>query len=158
MNELSSDLSTLAPETIDPNKCIKQKSIYHQILKTSKKCVDKQVKLFNLGNGQFFNDAILAAEYLLQREYGDSFLFHSDKHDPLFIPPVWTSKQFERLDNKASTEKGSTTDSQATVLNFDIDNDLKKTLDNLQNSSPNHWFTCEFESFMTSQKGENSMS
>ena len=104
MKELSDVFPFLAPKTIDSTKCTKQKSIYKQILQNSKKCLNKQFKLFNLGNGQSFNDPILAAEYLLQREYGNSFLFHSDEHSPLFIPPVWTTKQYEKHINKTSTK------------------------------------------------------
>ncbi|XP_066935831.1 uncharacterized protein [Clytia hemisphaerica] len=157
MDKVISWLSTLAPETIDPSKCTKQKSLYHQILKNSNERLSKQEKVFNLGNGQTFNDPILSAEYLLQREYGDSFLFHPTKHDPLFIPSVWTSKQFEKQDNKGLVDT-THSHSQISVLDFEIDKDLKKTLDNLIESSPHHWFTCEFESFMTSQSDGNPIS
>ena len=35
---------------------------------------------------------------------------------------------------------------------------MQKTLDNLIELSPYHWFTCEFETFMASQNGGSSMS
>ena len=89
----------LEPQLIDPTKCSKQKSLYQQILKSPQKVLKEQNRKFNLGNGQFFNDPIQAADQLLAREYADSALFDSTLHEPVFIPPVFQSIQYAKTDS-----------------------------------------------------------
>ena len=48
---------------------------------------------FDLGNDKEYDDPLKAAEKLLEREYGDTFLFHDEKQEPVFIPPVFTSRE-----------------------------------------------------------------
>ena len=76
MANIEQKLSLLQPIPIDPSKCNKNKSLYWQILNNSQMISKRQQKQFNLGNSQTFADPIKAAEYLLQREYGDTFLFN----------------------------------------------------------------------------------
>ena len=61
-------IAALKSKIIDPSKCVPQRSLYQQILTNSKKVLNEQNKKFNLGNGQFFNDPIQAADQLLKRE------------------------------------------------------------------------------------------
>uniref|UniRef100_A0A7M5XMI8 Uncharacterized protein n=1 Tax=Clytia hemisphaerica TaxID=252671 RepID=A0A7M5XMI8_9CNID len=111
-------------------------SLYEQILKNPKSTIDKQNRKFNLGNGQLFTDPILAADQLLLREYADSALFDTNRHDPIFIPPVFQSHQYAKKDSTVH------------LLDFDVDiNTLKKCLDNLKKDSPAFWFTRELQSF-----------
>ena len=79
-------LSLLQPKPIDPSKCNKNKSLYWQILNNSQAISKRQQKQFNLGNSQRFADPIKAAEYLLEREYGETFLFNNTLDEAVFIP------------------------------------------------------------------------
>ena len=81
---------------------------------------------FNLGNNQKFIDPLSAAEYLLQREYGDTSLFKLDRHEPVFIPAEIACSQYGN-------------DSSIAVLDFDVDEQMKRTLENLQKESTEHW-------------------
>ena len=95
MVDIEAKLSSLKPTIIDPYKCTPAKSLYQQILNTANERLKHQEEQwFNLGNGQKFNDPISAAEYLLKREYGDSFLFKEDRHEPVFIPSEFMSCQY----------------------------------------------------------------
>ena len=155
---ITTELNALKPKIINPNNCTPDKSLHQQIVKsaaTRLKDQDKQWS-FNLGNSQTFNDPIKAAEYLLQREYGDSFLFKADNHKALFIPPEYNSNQFE---NNTSPVAGNSTtqydedkkSSTVPLLEYNIEERMNKTLTNLQRESPNYWFTSELESFLKTQ-------
>ena len=86
------------------------------------------------------NDPIATADYLLEREYIDSFLFDSQKYqDALFIPPVFQSNQY-------------TKESPVSILDYDVVKDIEKTLDNMLKNSPNDWFTSDFKAFIQTQK------
>uniref|UniRef100_A0A7M5WXB9 Uncharacterized protein n=2 Tax=Clytia hemisphaerica TaxID=252671 RepID=A0A7M5WXB9_9CNID len=129
-------VAALKSKIIDPSKCIPRTSLYHQILTNAQSTIDKQNRKFNLGNGQLFNDPILAADQLLLREYADSALFDTNRHDPIFIPPVFQSHQYAKKDSTVH------------LLNFVVDiNTLKKCLDNLKKDSPIFWFTGELQAF-----------
>eukprot|EP00111_Clytia_hemisphaerica_P003860 TCONS_00011088-protein len=134
-------LQKLTPWNIDPNQCTNASSFYQKLSEPSekKRRLDHQVKQFNLGNGQTFNDPIAAAEYLLKREYGDTFLFHQNQHDPVLIPAEFISNQYCKKD--AST----------TLLDFEIEKQIKRSLDNLKNKSPYFWFTTALERFIQTQ-------
>uniref|UniRef100_A0A7M5XKF5 Uncharacterized protein n=1 Tax=Clytia hemisphaerica TaxID=252671 RepID=A0A7M5XKF5_9CNID len=82
---------------------------------------------FDLGNGQIFNDPIHAASYLLQREYGESSIFELDKHDPVFIPPIFTSTK------------------KSFKIEAIFQDQLKSIANNLQRDQPNYWFTIELK-------------
>ncbi|XP_066929585.1 uncharacterized protein [Clytia hemisphaerica] len=129
-------ITALKSKNIDPSKCTQRTSLYEQILKNPKSTIDKQNRKFNLGNGQLFTDPILAADQLLLREYADSALFDTNRHDPIYIPPVFQSHQYAKKDSTVH------------LLNYDVDiNTLKKCLDNLKKDSPAFWFTGELQAF-----------
>ena len=136
---LKQELLELEPQAINPSNCLPNKSLHQQILKNTQKTLKSQAKQFNLGNGQKFKDPFDAADYLLDREYGDSFLFNPDQHDPLFIPPVWKSNQYEKKDPRVA------------MLDYKIEEQFTKTLENLITESPNDWFTKELKTFILSQ-------
>ena len=135
-------LKNLVPRTIDPTKCTSATSIYLQIanLPESQNRLKHQAKQwFNLGNSQTFNDPIKVSEYLLEREYGESFLFKLNCYEPVFIPSEFMSNQYCKKDNMA-------------VLDFNkIEQKMRETLANLQFESLDFWFTKELESFLQTQ-------
>ncbi|XP_066923256.1 uncharacterized protein [Clytia hemisphaerica] len=135
-------IAALKSKIIDPSKCTPQTSLYHQILTNAQSTIDKQNRKFNLGNGQLFNDPILAADQLLLREYADSALFDTNRHDPIYIPPVFQSHQYAKKDSTSH------------LLDFDVDiNTLKKCLDNLKKD---YWFTGELQAFYDLQLNNSS--
>ena len=137
---LQQKVAALKLKLINPTKCVPKTSLYHQILGNSQATVDNQNRKFNLGNGQLFTDPIMAADQLLEREYFDSSLFDVNCHGPVFIPPVFQSNQYKK------------TDSSVHLLDYDVDVEtFKKSLDNLMNDFPNHWFTHELKSFYNLQ-------
>uniref|UniRef100_A0A7M5XLG1 Uncharacterized protein n=1 Tax=Clytia hemisphaerica TaxID=252671 RepID=A0A7M5XLG1_9CNID len=136
-------LKGLSVKVIDDTKCTSATSIYQEIsqLPESQNRLDHQEKQwFNLGNSQTFNDPIVAAKYLLEREYGDSFFFKPNCHDPVFIPSEFMSNQYCKKDTMA-------------VLNFkEIELEMKDTLVNLKKDFPDFWFTTELELFLQTQQ------
>ena len=135
------NVASLKSKIIDPAKCVPQTSLYHQILKNSQATVDNQNRKFNLGNGQLFTDPIIAADQLLSREYADSALFDANRHEPVFIPPVFQSLQYAKKDSPVH------------ILDFDVDiKTIKTSLNNLMKDSPNHWFTSELQGFYNLQQ------
>uniref|UniRef100_A0A7M5XMC0 Uncharacterized protein n=2 Tax=Clytia hemisphaerica TaxID=252671 RepID=A0A7M5XMC0_9CNID len=136
----------LKPMSIDPTNCSTQQSLYQQIQKSPQKVLNEQKKKFNLGNGQFFNDPIKAADQLLEREYADSALFDSTLHEAIFIPPLFKSKQYAK------------TDSTVHMLDYGDGkkSSLQNSLDNLKLNNPNHWFTKELQSFHDLQQSNSS--
>ena len=138
--QLQQKVAAIKSKIIDPCKCVTRMSLYHQILRNSQATVYNQNKKFNLGNGQLFTDPIIAANQLLAREYADSALFKTNCHNPVFIPPVFQSNQYEKKDLSVH------------LLDYDVDiNTLKKSLDNLMKDSKNHWFTKEMQAFYNFQ-------
>ena len=134
--QLQQKVAALKPKIIDPSKCVPRTSLYHQILRSPQQVLKEQNKKFNLGNGQFFSDPIMAADQLLAREYADTALFDTNRHDPVFIPPVFQSNQYAKKDSSVH------------LLDYDVDiKSLKKSLDNLMINSPTHWFTRELQAF-----------
>ena len=131
-------LLALQPKAIDPTKCTTDKSLHQQVLKNSKVTLDRQTKQFNLGNSQTLTDPIQAADYLLEREYGETSLFDQSRHEAVFIPPVFCSNQY--------TKK-----SLVCLLDYDIEKQCLKTLDNLLKELPNHWFTRQLQMFIQQQ-------
>uniref|UniRef100_A0A7M5X0G4 Uncharacterized protein n=2 Tax=Clytia hemisphaerica TaxID=252671 RepID=A0A7M5X0G4_9CNID len=136
----------LKPMSIDPTNCSTQKSLYQQIKKSPQKVLNEQKRKFNLGNGQFFNDPIKAADQLLEREYADSALFDSTLHKAIFIPPLFESAQYAK------------TNSSVHMLDYgDVKkSSIQKSLDNLKLNNPNHWFTKELQSFHDLQQSTSS--
>ncbi|XP_066927601.1 uncharacterized protein [Clytia hemisphaerica] len=132
MEEIERNLLNLKPKSIDTTKCTPRKSLYEQIMRTSQERLSHQNTQFNMGNGQTFTDPIKAAEYLLEREYGDTFLYGPDSHETIFIPPEFVSNQYSK---------------ESPVLQDDIEQTLNDTLQNLKVNSPNHWFTKELDAF-----------
>ncbi|XP_066933649.1 uncharacterized protein [Clytia hemisphaerica] len=130
---LAQNLARLKYRTIDSTKCSPQKSLHQQILSSTHPILGRQTKQFNLGNAKTFEDPLQAADYLLEREYGETFLFNPNKHDPLFIPPVFTGWREDSL------------------LGDDIVHDILRTMENLKSEQPNYWFTKELESFLLTQ-------
>uniref|UniRef100_A0A7M5XCI5 Uncharacterized protein n=2 Tax=Clytia hemisphaerica TaxID=252671 RepID=A0A7M5XCI5_9CNID len=143
MNQnLTSKIQNLGWQQINPDKCTKDLSLYEQIHKNSCTVQNCQNKQFDLGNGQTFRTPIEAAEYLLEREYGESFLFENDCHEPVFIPQEFTSNQYLK-------------DSSVAVLDYDITETIRKTLQNLLKGSPNHWFTKALDALIGTQKSQH---
>ncbi|XP_066920237.1 uncharacterized protein [Clytia hemisphaerica] len=132
------EIFKLKPKIIDPSKCTKQKSLKEQISKNLQQTSQLQSAQFNLGNGQYFHDPITASEFLLEREYGDTFFFKPDCHEPVFIPPVFVSNQFSpKL--------------TSTILDYNIVCKFKEALAN----RPDFWFTKELKRFMAHQSDQN---
>ena len=140
MASIAQKLSLLQPKPIDPSKCDPNKSLYWQIIRNNQLASDRQAKQFNLGNSQRFTDPIKAAQYLLQREYGDSSLFNEDVNEAIFIPPTFVSHQY-------------TKNSFASILDYEVKKDVNRLLDNLKEHSPEHWLTRELQTFMLTQIG-----
>ncbi|XP_066921938.1 uncharacterized protein [Clytia hemisphaerica] len=144
-NIIPAKVSALKPEPIDDSRCTQQKSLFQQITDTrnSQGVFDRQenqFKKYNLGNGITMNDPIATSDYLLEREYVESFLFDSQNyHEALFIPPVFKSNQY-------------TKESSVSILDYDVVKDVKKTLGNMLKNSPRHWFTTDFQAFIQTQK------
>ena len=131
-------LSLLQPKPIDPSKCNKNKSLYWQILNNSKTIFKRQKKQFNMGNSQTFADPIKAAEYLLTREYGDTFLFNDALREAVFMPPTFVSNQY--------TKKCS-----VAILDYEVKKDIERFLTNLKEYTPEHWLSKELDRFLQSQ-------
>ena len=131
-------LALLKPKPIDPSKCNKNKSLYRQILNNSQTISKYQKKQFNLGNSQTFADPIKAAEYLLTREYGHSFLFNRAFHEGVFIPPTFVSNQYSKKSTVA-------------ILDYDVNKLIQKLLANLKEHTPEHWLFKELNGFLQSQ-------
>ena len=129
---ISDEVKALHPKPIDHTKCIKRKSLYEQIKTNAAKSLKEQKKQFNLGNGLRFSDPIEASKYLLEREYGETFLFKENNNQAVFIPPVFTSPQ--------------TADSAS--LDYDVEGSLKRTLENLVREQPEHWLREELDTFI----------
>ena len=130
------------PKPIDYTKCTLATSIYEKIsrLPESQNRLKHQAKQwFNLGISQTFNDPITAAEYLLEREYGDTFLSKRNNPGPIFIPSEFMSNQYHKY-------------SKTAVLDFDIEKTMRQTLVNLQEHSPDFWFTKELTYFLQTQQ------
>ena len=83
MAYLQANILNLRPKLINPAKCDPKSSLYQQVLRNSQKSLKEQTNQFNLGNGQLFTDPFQAADYLLAREYGDTFLFDNTQHQPI---------------------------------------------------------------------------
>ncbi|XP_066913357.1 uncharacterized protein [Clytia hemisphaerica] len=144
-NIVPAKVSALKPEPIDDSRCTQQKSLFQQITDTrnSQGVFDRQenqFKKYNLGNGLTMNDPIATADYLLKREYVESFLFDSQNyHKALFIPPVFESNQYHKK-------------LLVSILDYDVMKDVEKTLGNMLKNSPSHWFTTDFQAFIQMQK------
>ena len=113
------------------------RSLQDQILKNHEDILTRQAVQFNLGNGQVFTDPKQAADYLLKREYSDSFLFDPKAKDPIFIPTVFVSKQHQKQD--------------VSMLEFDVHQDVLRTLSNLEKHRPSYWLTNELRNFIHSK-------
>ena len=139
--QLQQKVAALNSKIIDPSKCVPRTSLCHQILRRPQKVLKEQNKKFNMGNGQFFNDPIKAADQLMAREYADTALFDTNRHAPIFIPSVFQSKQYAKKDSSVH------------LLDYDVDiKSLKRYLDNLIINSPTHWFIRELQAFYDLQQ------
>eukprot|EP00111_Clytia_hemisphaerica_P004503 TCONS_00012888-protein len=123
---ISQKLEALHPKPINVWNCSLKSSIVERLSNNNQH--NKQ--RFDLGNGQIFNDPIHAASYLLQREYGESSIFELDKHDPVFIPPIFTSTK------------------KSFKIEAIFQDQLKSIANNLQRDQPNYWFTIELKAFV----------
>ncbi|XP_066918990.1 uncharacterized protein [Clytia hemisphaerica] len=141
MATLEQEINSLASRVIDHTKCTPSTSLHQQIagsIGNQKAVLTGQIKQFDLGNGQTFQDPFLAAEELLKREYGETFLFDSNRHDPIFIPEEFMCSQYSR---------------ECATANLDpnIMGQLKKVLNNLKEQSPDDWFTKDLDQFLQTQ-------
>ena len=128
MDSIAQRLSLLQPKLIDPTKCTSSTSLYQQIVENSQATAERQAKQFNLGNTHSTGDPIDAAEFILEREYGDSSLFRQHEHACVFIPPTFVSNQYTKKSDVA-------------VLDYEVKKDIERLLDNLKEHSPNYWLT-----------------
>uniref|UniRef100_A0A7M5UXQ0 Uncharacterized protein n=1 Tax=Clytia hemisphaerica TaxID=252671 RepID=A0A7M5UXQ0_9CNID len=99
MATLEQEINSLASRIIDHTKSTPSTSLHQQIagsIGNQKAVLAGQIKQFDLGNGQTFQNPFLAAEELLKREYGETFLFDSNRHDPILIPEEFMSSQYSR--------------------------------------------------------------
>ena len=139
MASIAQKILLLKPIPIDPTKCTPNKSLYQQILNDSQATSERQAKQFNLGNTYCTANPIHAAEFILEREYGDSALFDQNQHTSVFIPPTFVSHQYAKK--------------SVALLEYDVKKDIERLLDNLKQHSPTYWLTKEFEAFMNMQNG-----
>eukprot|EP00111_Clytia_hemisphaerica_P011395 TCONS_00033386-protein len=141
--DVEQELRDLGPQVIDPANCTPKLSLHQQILNTPKtRLLKEQSKQwFNLGNNQTSNDPITAAEYLLKREYGESAIFKHDSRDPVFIPSEIACCDYD--------------EKSIAVLDYNIDERMKLTLDNLKQESPEYWLTKELDAFLQTQALNN---
>ena len=138
INTMEKKVLALKPKIIDPAKCTQIKSLHQQVLRYSRQTLQQQTKQFNLGNGLTFTDPIKAADYLLEREYGESSLVDNTNRECVFIPPVFCSNQYTR---KYSVP----------LLDFEFEKLFLTTLENLLKEFPNHWFTEQLKTFVQQQ-------
>ena len=132
MGDIIEKILELKPKEIDKSKCTPDKSILKCIKDEEEKMIKKK-KQFNLGGGLTTNEPIKAAETLLKREYGDTFLFPDNDQanpEPIFIPPVFTSNQYK--------EKKS-----SSILDYDFQKEIIKTLKNQAKKEDNFGAECE---------------
>ena len=128
---------SLQSKPIDPTKCTAKKSLYHQILKNSQATSERQARQFNLGNAHCTANPIDAAEFILEREYGESSLFIQSEHTSVFIPPTFVSNQYKKP--------------SVAILDYEVKKDIDRLLDNLKQHSPTYWLTTELQSFLNTQ-------
>ncbi|XP_066929108.1 uncharacterized protein [Clytia hemisphaerica] len=137
-DDVKTKLLGLKPKIIDSSKCTSKKSLHEQILLKSSERLQHQQTVFNLGNGLKFNDPIEAAEYILEREYGDSFLFTEKCKKPLFIPAEFQSNQYFK-------------ESPVSISDFKLEETFQSTLRNLKQHQPGKWLTEELDAFLQTQ-------
>ena len=138
MDSIAQRLSLLQPKLIDPTKCTPSTSLYQQIVENSQATAERQAKQFNLGNTRSTGDPIDAAEFILEREYGDSSLFRQDEYACVFIPPTFVSNQYTKKSDVA-------------VLEYEVKKDIERLLDNLKEHSPDYWLTRELRALLETQ-------
>ena len=109
------------------------KSFTNQIKQNLQDVSEAQKHQFNLGNGMNFTDPIQAAEYLLEREYGDSFLFNDSKDEPIFIPPVFLSQEYSKK-------------TKVSVLDYNVKEKILDTLEKVE--LPENWKTKEYKDLL----------
>ncbi|XP_066912123.1 uncharacterized protein [Clytia hemisphaerica] len=137
MANIANKVLSLRPLPIDPTRCTPDKSLYEQILNNRPATSERQAKQFNLGNTHRTANPIDAADFILEREYGDSFLFDQTQHTSIFIPPTFVSKQYVKKN--------------VALLEYDVRRDMDRLLVNLKQHSPTYWLTKELETFMNAQ-------
>uniref|UniRef100_A0A7M5V452 Uncharacterized protein n=1 Tax=Clytia hemisphaerica TaxID=252671 RepID=A0A7M5V452_9CNID len=120
---------TLQEKMIDKARC--QKSL-EKYLKEQNGPTTNQKRQFQLGNGQRNRKPLEAAAHLLQREYGDSFLFQKEG-ESIFIPPVFVSK------HHAANH----------IQDKEMLSEMETQYDQL---TDNHWFKKEIKAFFQEQK------
>ncbi|XP_066917250.1 uncharacterized protein [Clytia hemisphaerica] len=134
---IAANIMRLQPILIDPSKCTPQKSLYRQIINDSQATSERQAKQFNLGNAHCTANPMHAADFILEREYGDSSLFVKGEHASVFIPPTFVSNQYKK--------------SSTAILDYDVGKDIGRLLGNLKQNSQTYWLTRELETFINTQ-------
>ncbi|XP_066920861.1 uncharacterized protein [Clytia hemisphaerica] len=139
MNDnITQKLLLLQPKLIDPTKCNTSTSLYQQIIKNNQATSERQSRMFNLGNTHHTENPIEAAEFILEREYGDSSLFRQDEHACVFIPPTFVSNQYTKKSDVA-------------ILDYEVKKDIERLAENLKEHSPDHWLTREIQALLETQ-------
>uniref|UniRef100_A0A7M5UK93 Uncharacterized protein n=1 Tax=Clytia hemisphaerica TaxID=252671 RepID=A0A7M5UK93_9CNID len=143
MAGITQKVLSLKPLPIDPTRCTPNKSLYQQILNNSQATSERQAKQFNLGNSHCTANPMHAADFVLEREYGDSSLFVQGERTSVFIPPTFVSNQYKK--------------SSTAILDYDVKKDIDRLLVSLKQHSPTYWLTKELESFMQTQNNADSV-
>ena len=128
-------LNNLKASYIDPSKCCPESTLHQQLSAAAEKekVSERQQSQFNLGNGKSTYDPMEAAEYLLEREYGDSHVFIEEDLHTLFIPSSFLSGLHLK---------------RHAILDYDIQGDIKRMAYNLQQNEPNSWISKELSVFV----------
>ena len=131
-------IQTLKPALLEQGKCTK--SFYRQIFQNIEGASDKaevrQKKQFNLGSSCKLSPPLEAANYLLGRDYKETFLFHASaksSKEHLFIPDEFVSKLYHK---------------DVSYLSYDTEKHIRETEKNRSQNQPDDWFTKELTAFL----------
>ena len=106
--------------------------------KDKRKVKSRQTCQFDLANGIKCNNPLKAAEVLLKREYEDTFIFN-DESEPVFIPPVFTSKEYIKK------QFGN-------ILTQDIEKELEDIVSKYKSNDEYKWLIEIIDTYLDSPK------
>ncbi|XP_066916934.1 uncharacterized protein [Clytia hemisphaerica] len=140
--EATQELNALQPKKISPKNYDQDYNLETQILDNKKLVSSNQEKQFSylLGNSKHVPDPMKVMEELLEREWGDYFLFDEGecKSEAIFFPFCYISNQ--------CTGKPS-----GAILDNNIKKEMERLLKNLKEHRPKDWLIREVSSFIASQ-------
>lgn len=123
------------PHRLKTDRCTPSTSYFQQIQLSAQlrgEVLLKQQNQFNLGNQQTFSDPFQAADYLLQREYGDTYLYGKNPGHAVFIPPFFICAKENRFYFD-----------DVSILTNNVKEEIKKASVNTSRYQPGHWFTLQ---------------